>query len=281
MVAAIRMLQAHWPEYLMGGGRARCLLMVSAGLAATLLEHPASPIHQASARPAAAARADGDRHGPDRDRPGLLPWGRRRLSSPRPAPICTSAMTLARLRLGKVALWDAAFYLRMAIFGGNGGRVSGLRPCSALPSPIRRSPRSRPPPARPARWRSSWPRRPIAFGLMLLVLTGDRGTARDAPDRAVRRHSDRPLHHGRGASVRDEPEPRRGPRASTSSPAGLWTHLWIYYLAPAARHAARGRGAYRLPRGSRPAACAKLDHSPHHRCIHCGYQPPVREVAHA
>ena len=50
MVPAIRMLRAHWPEYLMEAAGLGAF-MVSAGLVATLLEHPASPLHQALPSP--------------------------------------------------------------------------------------------------------------------------------------------------------------------------------------------------------------------------------------
>jgi aquaporin Z len=64
---------------------------------------------------------------------------------------------------------------------------------------------------------------------------------------------------------------------ASAAPAGLWTDLWIYFVAPplgmwaaAALHRAR----------SAPSGCAKLAHVANERCIHCGREPSAR-AAHA
>ena len=55
-------LRAHWPEYLMEAAGLGAF-MVSAGLFATLLEHPGSALHQApSARAIHSASTPGRRH---------------------------------------------------------------------------------------------------------------------------------------------------------------------------------------------------------------------------
>jgi aquaporin Z len=63
---------------------------------------------------------------------------------------------------------------------------------------------------------------------------------------------------------------------ASAAPAGLWSDLWIYFIAPplgmwAAAAVHRARGA--------PNACAKLVHAADARCIHCGYEPPAHRAA--
>ena len=65
---------------------------------------------------------------------------------------------------------------------------------------------------------------------------------------------------------------------ASAAPAGLWAHLWIYFVAPpvgmlaAAAWRRRCVGAARLP-------CAKLQHPLDVRCIHCGYEPPGKSAS--
>jgi len=270
MVAAIRVLQAHWPEYLMEAAGLGAF-MVSAGLVATLLEHPASPVHQALPDPLLRRALMGIAMGLTAIALVYSPWGRRSGAHLNPA------MTLTWLRLGKVAPWDAAFYVVAQFVGG----ATGAALVSALLGSVFTGPpisaiATTPGPAGPLA--AFLAEAGMAFGLMLLVLT-TAGTLR------VMRLTG--LFAGALIAVYITVEaPLSGmslnPARTTSSAlvGGHWSHLWIYYLAPSLGMLLAVE-AYRLLRGSRPVACAKLDHSPHHRCIHCGYQPPVREVAHA
>jgi aquaporin Z len=104
-------LRRHWPEYLIEAGGLG-LFMVSAGLFATLLWYPASPLAQAV--PDGVAR---------RALMGLLmgltailiiysPWGRQSGAHINPA------VTLTFWRLGKVRTWDAVFYVLAQFIGG-------------------------------------------------------------------------------------------------------------------------------------------------------------------
>lgn len=270
MVAPIRMLRSHWPEYLMEAGGLGAF-MVSAGLVATLLEHPASPIHQSLPHPLLRRALMGIAMGLTAIALVYSPWGRRSGAHLNPA------MTLTWLRLGKVAPWDAAFYVAAQFVGGAAGAlvVSGLLGSTFTDPPISAI-ATAPGPTGPLA--AFLAETAMAFGLMLLVLT-----ATGAP-RMMRLTG---LFVGTLIAVYITVEaPLSGmslnPARTTSSAlvGGLWSHLWIYYLAPSLGMLFAVE-AYRLLRGNRPVACAKLDHSPHHRCIHCGYQPPVREVAHA
>ena len=104
-------LRRHWPEYLMeawGLGT----FMVSAGLFATLLWYPGSPLAQAlpdgMARRALMGLAMG------LTAIGIIysPWGQRSGAHINPA------VTLTFWRLGKVATWDAIFYIAAQFIGG-------------------------------------------------------------------------------------------------------------------------------------------------------------------
>jgi aquaporin Z len=55
-------------------------------------------------------------------------------------------------------------------------------------------------------------------------------------------------------------------------PGQLWDHLWIYFTAPVMGMLLAAE-ALRLFRLGHAHLCAKLNHDPRYRCIHCGYQP--------
>ena len=65
---------------------------------------------------------------------------------------------------------------------------------------------------------------------------------------------------------------------ASAFPAGLWSDLWIYFIAPVlGMQAAAAWYTYR--RGLQAVACAKLLHPPDQRCIHCGYtRPPAGDT---
>ena len=59
---------------------------------------------------------------------------------------------------------------------------------------------------------------------------------------------------------------------ASALPAGAWTGFWIYVLAPPAGMLAAAFVNRCVP--SLPCTrCAKVQGSPHQRCIHCGYKP--------
>jgi aquaporin Z len=57
---------------------------------------------------------------------------------------------------------------------------------------------------------------------------------------------------------------------ASAAPAGLWSALWIYIVAPPLGMLAAASLHRRL---GRAAGCAKLRHSPDVRCIHCDHAP--------
>src|SRR5262249_4581880 len=107
-------LSRHWPEYLMEAAGLG-IFMLSACVFAALLEHPGSPIHQAIASPLARRALMGVAMGLTAAGIIYSPWGQQSGAHLNPA------VTLAFLRLGKIAPWDAAFYVLAQFAGGIGG----------------------------------------------------------------------------------------------------------------------------------------------------------------
>src|SRR5918999_394676 len=107
-------LRVHWPEYLMeawGLGT----FMISAGAFVTLIEYPGSPVPQAIADPDIRRALIGLAMGLTAIGIIYSPWGQRSGAHINPS------VTLTFLRLGKVAPWDAAFYIIAQFIGGTLG----------------------------------------------------------------------------------------------------------------------------------------------------------------
>mgnify|MGYP003465459333 CR=1 FL=1 len=100
----------HWPEYLIEGW-ALGVFMISAGVFATLLESPDSPVHAAIHSDVLRRVLIGVAMGLTAI--GLIysPWGKRSGAHMNPA------VTLAFLRLGRVRRWDAVFYVAAQFVG--------------------------------------------------------------------------------------------------------------------------------------------------------------------
>jgi Glycerol uptake facilitator and related permeases (Major Intrinsic Protein Family) len=252
-------LRSHWPEYLMeatGLG----LFMVSAGLCATLLEHPASPVHAALPSPLLRRALMGIAMGLTAIAIIHSPWGRRSGAHINPA------VTLTFLRLGRVRPADAAFYIAFQCLGGLAGSllVAALlgRRFTAPPiAAIATVPGMAGPAAAFAVELT------MAFLLMTLVLVT---TNRAEWERFT----------GVGAGVLvalfiTAAAPLSGmsinPARTLASaiPSGLWTSAWIYAVAPPLGMLLAVEVYRRLP-GRRPVRCAKLNHDPRSRCIFCG-----------
>src|SRR5262245_26745725 len=96
-------LRRHWPEYVMEGAELG-LYMISACVVVVLLHSPTSPGHQALPDPALRRVLIGIVMGLTTIGIIYSPLGQRSGAHFNPA------VTLTFFRLGKVALWDAAFY---------------------------------------------------------------------------------------------------------------------------------------------------------------------------
>ena len=109
-------LKQHWPEYLMEG---TCLglFMISAFTFGTILEHPASPIHQAIPNPLLRRFLMGLAMGLTAISIIYSPWGKQSGAHINPST------TFTFFRLGKVATWDAVFYIVSQFVGGLAGAL--------------------------------------------------------------------------------------------------------------------------------------------------------------
>jgi aquaporin Z len=101
----------HWREYLIEAAGLG-LFMLSAAAMATLIEHPASPLHQAVPDPFLRRVLMGLAMGLTAAALIYSPWGRRSGAHYNPA------VTLTFLRLGKVSRRDATFYVAAQFAGG-------------------------------------------------------------------------------------------------------------------------------------------------------------------
>jgi aquaporin Z len=259
--SATHALRSHFPEYLIEAW-ALGMFMVSAGVVTTLFEYPSSWLH--------GAISDGDLR---RVLIGLAmgltaialiysPWGKRSGAHMNPA------VTLTFLRLGKVARWDALFYVLAQFIGGTAGVLLVL---VALDQAFAQP---------PVQYVVTVPSKgdlvafvaefTISFVLMTTILrvsnstqymkyTGLIAGALVATYISI----EAPLS---GMSM----NPAR--TFASALPANVWTGFWLYVLAPiAGMQAAASLHLWR--RGRHSVKCAKLIHAEDQRCIFCGYVP--------
>jgi aquaporin Z len=256
-------VRGHWPEYLMEAWGLGTFL-VSAGLVVSLLEYPGSPVH--------AMLPDADvRRGLIGLAMGLTavgiiysPWGQRSGAQINPA------VTLAFLRLGKIAPLDALFYILAQFVGGTLGIVLVLVMLGEVFSlPPVDHVATVPGPQGPAvAFAAEFA---ISLGLMLTVLfflnskrLGRLTGLAAGILVATYITFEAPLS---GMSM----NPAR--TFASAAPGGPWTHAWIYYTAPILGMLAAVELYRRLLRGNTRPMCAKLDHPDDVRCIHCGHEP--------
>jgi aquaporin Z len=260
--APARALRDHWPEYAIEGW-ALGTFMVSAAVFSTLFDYPGSPVHRAIADPDLRRLLVGVAMGLTAI--GLIysPWGRRSGAHMNPA------VTLTFLRLGKVRGWDAAFYVASQFIGGALGVLLSLAVIGrafALP---------------PVNYAATLPG-PAGVGgafaaelaistLMMLVVLTVSNTPRIEKLAGICAGIlvaafitfEAPLS---GMSI----NPAR--TFASALPGGLWSHFWLYVLAPLAGMQL-GAVLHELRTGPRGTACAKLNHATDQRCIHCGFEP--------
>jgi aquaporin Z len=240
--------------------------MVAACLFATLLEHPASPARQALPDPWQRRVPMGLAMGATAVALVYSPWGRRSGAHLNPA------LTLTFWRLGKVAGWDAAFYVLAQFLGG----LAGVGTAALVLEPWLGSPAvnyAATVPGVPGAAVAWVAEGAISFGLMLVVLTvsnSRRGGAWTGICAgllvAVYIAAEAPLS---GMSM----NPAR--TLGSAVPGRTWTALWVYFTAPLLGMLAAAEG-YRVARGSRAVRCAKLQHDTTQRCIfRCGYRLPA------
>ena len=246
----------HWPEYLieaagLGG------FMIAAGGLATLLEHPASPVRQVVGSALLRRALMGTGMAATAMALVYSPWGKRSGAHFNPA------LTLTFLRLGKVALWDALFYVLAQFIGGLLGLLllgAALGP--ALADPHVSHVATVPGPGGP--WPAFVAEAAMSFVLMatVLTLTNIRAAARYtglAVGALLLLYItfEAPLS---GMSI----NPARTIASAVS--AWRWDAIWVYFTAPPLGMLLAAE-LYQFLRGGRGVLCAKLHHHNSQRCI--------------
>src|SRR5271166_1300902 len=259
---ALTAVRGHWPEFLIEAA-ALGMFMLSACAFGVLLEHPSSPIHQAFEGQTFLRRAlMGLAMGLTAFGIITSPWGQRSGAHMNPA------VTLTFLTLGKIAPWDALFYVLFQFIGG----ASGVLLASILIGPalqhaainyVVTTPG-------PAGQRVAFVAEFVISMLMMstiLWVSNSRRLSRFTPLFAGALVAafitlEAPLS---GMSM----NPAR--TLASAFPADEWTALWIYFLAPTTAMLLAS-AIYRLRRGAHRVFCAKLDHCNNQPCIfNCRY----------
>jgi aquaporin Z len=263
----ITALRAHWPEYLIEGW-ALGTFMVSAGIVATLLGAPTSPVRSEITEPFWRAAIAGLAMGATAI--GLIhsPWGKRSGAHMNPA------VTVTFLRLGKVKPWDALFFILAQFAGGIAGvlLVASLVGHAFTDPPV--SYAATMPGARGAT-AAFVAEFAISAALMVVVLCvsssprSSRYTGLAAGCLvAVYIALESPLS---GMSM----NPARS--FASAAPGMNWQHLWIYFVAPIVGMLS-GAQIFVSLKGAQRVLCAKLLHPPNVRCIHCGHTPEIADA---
>jgi aquaporin Z len=254
LVAALR---THWPEYLMEAGLLGAF-MVSACLFGVLYEFPHSPVHQAIKSSLIRRVLMGTSMGLTAIAIIYSPWGKQSGAHINPS------VTLTFLRLGKIKLVDAIFYIGSQFIGAAAGVLFvGLFFMKELADPT-------------VQYVATIPGQygfavaftaevVITFVLMTTILLVSN-------DKQLTRYTG--LFAGLLVATYISLEaPFSGmsmnPARSFGSAlsAGVWTGFWIYLTAPllgmlsAAEVYVRGKGTVN---------CCKLHHDNNKRCIFCG-----------
>jgi aquaporin Z len=258
----ITSLAQHWREYLMEAAGLG-LFMVSACVFVALIEYPGSPVRQAIDDDLVRRLLIGVAMGLTAISLIYSPWGKRSGAHLNPA------VTLTFYRLGKIAPWDAAFYVLAQFAGGIAGMLlaAALLGGMLLAHPTINHVVTTPGAAGTAVAFAA--EAMISFGLMLTVLivsnrpainryTGLAAGALVATYITI----EAPLS---GMSM----NPARTFGSAFS--ADLWTALWIYFAAPLAGMLAAAE-TYTRRQGAQAVLCCKLHHDNDQRCIfRCGY----------
>lgn len=261
----LRALKAHWPEYLMeayGLGT----FMVSAGCFATLLYAPSSPVSAAIpalGRDMLMGAAMGI------TAVGIIysPWGMRSGAHINPA------VTLTFFRLGKVAPWDAFFYVLFQFLGAIGGVVGvallfGQNFTSPPVNYVVTVPGG-------GNWLAALGIEFLmSFGMMLMVLFvsnhGKLGHLTGAFSGLLVAIYIALFAKLSGMSI----NPARS--FGSALPAGVWDYFWIYYLAPPLAMLAAAEVYLRVTGARRRYLCGKRQPNSHTSCL-CTFCPCCEE----
>ena len=256
-------LRTHWPEYLMEAAGLG-LFMISAGLFGTLLESPASPARQALSEPLVRRVFMGLAMGLTAVALIYSPWGKQSGAHLNPA------VTLTFWRLGKVANWDALFYVLAQFLGGLSGvlLLAAILGVLFLEPPVSAVVTVPGEAGNAVAFLAEWV---ISLVLMLVVLFAS-NTPRLASSTGlfagvlltVYIIVEAPIS---GTSM----NPAR--TFASALPAHTWTAAWVYFTAPFLGMLVAPE-VYSALTGRSAVACAKLHHRNAKRCIFCEYHRP-------
>ncbi len=248
-------LRQHWPEYLIEAA-ALGVFMVSACGFGALLWHPDSPAAQAIPDGLLRRLLMGLAMGGTAVLLIYSPWGQRSGAHMNPA------FTLTFLRLGRVAPWDAAFYVAAQFLGG----LAGVVLAATLLGPVLSHPMVRyvvtaPGPSVTLAFLAE---AAMTFVMMTMVLNLTAG----AHERLTGLFAGALLC---GYITFETPisgmslNPAR--TLASALPAMDFGALWLYFLAPSLGMLAAAELHAWL---KRPRGCAKYHHQNRERCIFCG-----------
>jgi len=236
------------------------LFMISAFGFGTLLEHPASPVHQALPNPLLRRFFMGLAMGITAISIIYSPWGKQSGAHINPST------TLTFYRLGKVAKWDAVFYVVSQFTGGLiGAALASLALAAWVAHPAVNYVVTVP--GATGHIAAFLAEVAISFILMTAILH----VSNDP-----RLHKLTGLCAGALVAIYITAEaPISGmsmnPARTFASavPGNHWTALWVYFTAPLIGMLSAAE-VYVRSRGTGSVACAKLHHENPKRCIFCG-----------
>jgi aquaporin Z len=252
----MRVVREHWPEYFMEATEL-AVFMLSACAFTILLYHPASQLSHSFPNDILRRAVMGIAMGSTAIAIIFSPFGKRSGAHFNPA------VTLTFLRLGKIHLWDACFYVVAQFIGGIVGVVIAM----VLLGPAVADPHVNYAATHPG---SSGPMLAfaaellISFVLMSVVLRVS-NTTRLARWTGVFAGAlvatyitfESPIS---GMSM----NPAR--TFGSAYGAGVWMSLWIYFVAPPIGMLLAAE-VFKRGKGGRFAACAKFHHHNNQRCI--------------
>jgi MIP family channel proteins len=243
------------------------LFMISAGAVTILLEHPASPLHLAFASPFLRRALAGLAMGLTAIALIYSPWGRQSGAHFNPA------VTLTFYRLKRIAGWDAVFYVAAQFLGGTlaiilfafagGDLLRTVHYAATLPGSMGPG--------------AAFAAEFFISGLLMSVVLASND------HRGLRKYTGLLCGTLVALFITFE-SPYSGmsmnPARSFSSaaPAGIWSHLWIYFVAPVLGMFS----AVELRRmfvDLEDRACAKIHHARDKRCIFCGHRVAAVSIA--
>ena len=265
-------LSRHWPEYLMEAAELG-LFMISAGVFTTILQYPHSPIRMAISDPFIRRAMIGLAMGLTAVCIIYSPWGQQSGAHLNPA------VTLTFLGLGKIAPWDAVFYIVAQFLGGLAGVLVTLvilgekfaaPPVSYVVTA----------PGMAGVMAAFLAECTIAFCLMMVVLvsTNTPGISRFTGIFAGALVALYVTFEGPYSGMSMNP----ARTFASALPSGHLMALWVYFTAPLLGMNLAALVYRRLSR-RQDVICAKLNHHTSRRCIflHCGYKAQAEAGANA